>query len=833
MYIALQMEDRFPITDILDQTPQIPDICQWVIFLRNHDELTLEMVTDEERDYMYSAYARDNRARVNLGIRRRLSPLLSNNRKMIELLNVLLFSLPGTPVVYYGDEIGMGDNYYLGDRNGVRTPMQWSPGKNAGFSSANPQRLYLPVIIDPEYHYETINVETQASNPASLLWWMKRIISTRKSIAAFGRGSFRFLYPENPRILAFLRQLDDETVLVIVNLSQSSQAVELDLSEFTGTVPIEVFSRNRFPRISESLYPLTLGPYGYFWFSLEMERETVVLKTERTSVFIRSRGSWKKFPAELQKKLETPIMSYLKECRWFGEKGLSVQKVRILDSVPVQTKHGTAHVAMLEVSYAERAPARYALPLSAIVHEQAAGLLSVNPQSVVASISLEEFEGVVCDGLYDEGFCESLLQLMAGRKKIRGKAGEMRGYHAPRFSRLLDERGIKLGSRMLKGEQSNTSVLYEDVLIMKFYRKLEAGTNPDIETTRQLTEKAGFPHIAPFAGSVSYYGAEQETFLCLFQGFVQNQGDAWTFSLNSIRQSFSRVLAELPRSDQSSGKYGSGRAADIDSLPQEHLDYLGAFFLEMMSLLGRRTAQMHLALGRDSADPQYKPEGFSMLYLRSLYQSMRSQTRRTIGFLKQRLNQLPEQIRPYAEAIAGNEDEILRRQNSIMGRKMEGKKIRVHGDYHLGQVLFTGKDFVIIDFEGEPARPLGERRIKRSPLRDVAGMIRSFHYAVHSVYAEHVQTRPEDGEVLKPWVSIWFDTVSNLFLAAYFRETEGAGILPADEEDLSVLFEAYLLEKALYELMYELNNRPDWAAIPIRGLCDLLGLHGSEESSTP
>jgi len=262
------MEDRFPIIDILDQTPPIPDNCQWAMFLRNHDELTLEMVTDEERDYMWRVYANDPHARINLGIRRRLAPLLANNRRKIELLNALLFSMPGTPIIYYGDEIGMGDNIYLGDRNGCRTPMQWSPDRNAGFSQANPQQLHLPVIIDPEYHYEAINVETQQKNLSSMLWWMRRVIAMRKNFKAFSRGSIEFLFPENAKVLAFLRRYEDEIVLGVVNLSRFSQFAELDLSKFAGSVPLEIIGRSHFPPIKKTPYFLTLNGHSSYWFTL-------------------------------------------------------------------------------------------------------------------------------------------------------------------------------------------------------------------------------------------------------------------------------------------------------------------------------------------------------------------------------------------------------------------------------------------------------------------------------------------------------------------------------------------------------------------------------------
>jgi len=268
MFMGLKLEDRKPITEILQQTPNIPDVCQWCLFLRNHDELTLEMVTDMERDYMYDEYARDKSMRLNLGIRRRLAPLLDNDRRRIELMNGLLMSLPGTPIIYYGDEIGMGDNVYLGDRNGVRTPMQWDGGWDAGFSSADPESLYAALILNPIYGYQVVNVQSQRRTPHSLLSWMRRIIQVRKSSAVFGRGSIEFLYPENHRILAYIRRLGGETVLAVSNLSNSAQAVELDLRRYKGNILIEMFGRNLFPRIGDLPYLLTLGPYQFYWFRL-------------------------------------------------------------------------------------------------------------------------------------------------------------------------------------------------------------------------------------------------------------------------------------------------------------------------------------------------------------------------------------------------------------------------------------------------------------------------------------------------------------------------------------------------------------------------------------
>jgi maltose alpha-D-glucosyltransferase / alpha-amylase len=268
MFMAVKLEDRKPIIEILEQTPQIPENCQWCIFLRNHDELTLEMVTDIERDYMYDEFANDKAMRINLGIRRRLAPMMENDRRRVELLNGLLLSMPGTPIIYYGDEIGMGDNVYLGDRNGVRTPMQWNGGWNAGFSSADPERLYSPLISNPVYGFQAINVDSQRRSEHSLLSWTKSVIRTRNSLRVFSRGSIEFLNPSNHRVLAYVRQLGEEKVLVVNNLSSSAQAVELNLQRYKGHIPIEMFGRNLFPRIGELPYLLTLGPYQFYWFRL-------------------------------------------------------------------------------------------------------------------------------------------------------------------------------------------------------------------------------------------------------------------------------------------------------------------------------------------------------------------------------------------------------------------------------------------------------------------------------------------------------------------------------------------------------------------------------------
>src|SRR5438309_1910589 len=377
MFMALQMEDRFPVIDIIEQTPPVPDNCQWAMFLRNHDELTLEMVTDEERDYMYRVYATDPHARINLGIRRRLAPLLANSRRKIELLKGLLFSLPGAPVLYYGDEIGMGDNIYLGDRNGVRTPMQWSADRNAGFSRANPQRLHLPIIIDPEYHFEAINVENQQKNLSSLLWWMRRVIATRKNFKAFSRGTLEFLFLDNAKVLAFLRRHEDETVLVVVNLSRFAQVVELDLAHFSGCVPVEVFSRNAFPIIKKSAYVLTLGPHSHYWFTLQPQSERRRMEKKRLVPTLNARPELQSLLDDGQRvRLESEILpEYIAGCRWFGAKARTLRQMRVLERSTISSEPNAAQFWFVEVSYLDGPTETYALPVKIASGDKARSIL--------------------------------------------------------------------------------------------------------------------------------------------------------------------------------------------------------------------------------------------------------------------------------------------------------------------------------------------------------------------------------------------------------------------------------------------------------------------------
>ncbi|MFC2022397.1 maltose alpha-D-glucosyltransferase, partial [Chloroflexota bacterium] len=834
MFMAIRMEDRFPIIDILQNTPRIPDISQWGLFLRNHDELTLEMVTDEERDYMYRVYAYDAQARLNLGIRRRLAPLLNNDRKKIELMNGLLFSLPGTPIIYYGDEIGMGDNYYLGDRNGVRTPMQWSADRNAGFSRTNSQRLYLPINIDPEYHYEAINVETQQNNPDSLLWWTKRTIALRKRFKAFGRGSIEFLNPENRKVLAFVRRYEDEIILVVANLSRSVQHTSINLGEFNGKVPVEVFGQADFPRIGDDPYFIILSPYAFYWFSIESRQpEHIDLQTEpivAPAPTLTLTGKWKGLYERRKKPaLEAALLSYIKQHRWFGGKARFTRSAEIQDVITVPYDTSVAHLIILRIEYSEGEPETYFLPVTFALGERANQVIEQSSQAVITYLKLRgkdsEKDGLIYDAMIEPGFHNALLMAMARRHRFKGEKGEMVTSRTPNvFRKLRGPVHEALGSALLPGEQSNTSVLYGERFKLKLLRRLEEGISPELEIGRFLTEKEPFPNTPPVAGVIEYRSRtlREPVPLGILHGYVKNEGDGWNYTLDSLGRYFETVLIH-PETEVSLPQEESFVDMATESLPPIVEETIG-HYLVSAQLLGQRTAELHLTLASAIDDANFVPEPFSLTYQRSLSHGMRSFAVQVMQLLRGRLKQLPDGVKADARKVLSLEDVIIGRFQNLTGRRITGMRLRCHGDYHLGQVLFTGNDFVIIDFEGEPTRHLGERRIKRSPLRDVAGMVRSFHYAANAALRGQSSTilRPEDMLAMEEWAQAWYLWVSATFLKSYLEIMRDTPILPQSREDLKVVLDAYLLNKAIYEVNYELNNRPDWVGLPLRGVLQVL-----------
>lgn len=821
LFMALRMEDSFPVIDILEQTPQIPETSQWGIFLRNHDELTLEMVTDEERDYMYRAFGRDPRHRINLGIRRRLAPLLDNNRRGIELLNSLLFSLPGTPVIYYGDELGMGDNVYLGDRDGVRTPMQWSPDRNAGFSAANPQKLYLPLIIDPEYHYESINVETQQGNASSLLWWMKRLIATRCRYQAFSRGDLTMVSTDNHRILAFVRSFGDERVLVVVNFSRHTQVVACELHEYAGYRARELFSQSPFPAVRDEPYTLTIGSNDFYWILLERVEVAGYDAAGGTPISCTDR-EWRELRSPLRQTLETQVLpGYIRGSRWFREKSLSVRRMHVEDAIAVGSGDQRTWALSIGIDFSTDEYHRYLVPLAVARGEEAATLRDHHPAAVVADITIQGQEGLLYDGVYSRAFRDYLLNTIVRKRRVRTDQGAL---HVDRGRLLKGHSGETTaaiethGSRVLTAEQSNTSILYHDQLFLKLFRKLEAGTNPDVELMRHLSETRTFDGVPPYAASLDYEnGAGERATLGLVIGYVPNQGDAWQLATAAVDRYLERVLVEEPDIHAIGAIPSSPLGVRVDEVPSAFLDLAGGFFMEMIELLGRRTGELHRALAADRDDPAFAPEPFSRLYQRSLYQSLRGLARRIIGAVRRAPIENPD-LRAEVAAFVAQEEKVLSRFARVTEGRITATKIRIHGDFHLGQVLFSGRDFTIIDLEGEPGRTMSERRLKFSAFRDIAGMLRSFHYAISGRYQEQWALRPNDAERLQTWIRPWYTLVSGTFLAAYLETVGDAPFVPQTPDQIATLLDVFLLEKAVYEVGYEINNRPDWLPIPLEGV---------------
>lgn len=823
MYMALQTEDRYPVVDILEQTPAIPDSTQWALFLRNHDDLTLSMVTEEERDYLYKVLAQDHGARINEGIRRRLAPLMGNDRRKLEIMYLLLFSLPGTPVLYYGDEIGMGDNIYLGDRKGVRTPMQWNGDRNAGFSAANPQKLFLPVISDPQYRYEAVNVDVQNRNPASLLWWMKNLIAVRKRNKAFSQGSIRFLNARNSKVLAFVRAFENESVLVLANLSKFSQAVQLDLSGYEGIEPVEVFSQSRFQPVGEGGYTITLGPYGYYWFQLEKSESGEQDALERAIPELEIQGDWQQVLEQYnyRRQLERRILpGYIRSNRWFGGKSRTAVSFELNRFPMVETEAGKAFLALIDVRYAEGLPDTYFLPLTLVTNaERMVHFLKNEPRSVVCYLKVGDTQGMLIDAIYEASFRNELFRLIRDNRSIEMPGGVLR-FEAGKI--LTEEPSIpddQIQSEVLRAEQSNTSVIYNDQYFFKIYRKLDTDINPDLELVRYLSERSHFRNAPRYGGGIQYEerAGQSFTILGLLQNKIPNQGEAWTAMLDTLGRYYEQVTAQTERSTPLPQLVHAERLY-FDQAPELLQQLIGSVTAERVVLLARRTAEMHIALAAEQSDPAFKPEHFTPHYQRSVYSAHRKLVSEKLDALEDKLPSFAPHVAAEARAVLDLREQILSTFSRIHEAPMDAVKTRIHGDYHLGQVLFDGRDFYIIDFEGEPMLSISERRLKRTPFKDVAGMIRSFHYAAYGKLLLNANQRREDMPWLEQWARQWYHYVSRIFLSAYLDRVAGQPFVPSDPEAARLLLRTYLLEKAIYEVGYEMNARPEWLRIPLKGV---------------
>jgi maltose alpha-D-glucosyltransferase/alpha-amylase len=831
MFMALRMEDRYPILDILSQTPDLPETAQWALFLRNHDELTLEMVTDEERDYMYRVYAADPQARINLGIRRRLAPLLGNNRRRIELMNGLLFSLPGTPVIYYGDEIGMGDNVYLGDRNGVRTPMQWSSDRNAGFSRADRQRLYLPVITDAEYHYEAVNVDAQQANPQSLLWWMRRIIALRKRHPAFGRGSLRFLHPGNRRVLAFVREDADETILVVANLSRYPQWTELPLPEYEGRVPVELFGSVSFPPIGSAPWLISLGPHSFLWFRIAQEPATTEL-LPTTGGQLPELG-WQDDLMTLTRRpadaLAGVLLPWIVAQPWYRGSTQEIGSARIVGAIPIPTRPASVLVCV-QVLYRHAEPVTYVVPLAT---EPVTDEVATASTGAIARLKGGREPLRLVDGGAVPSVLEALLRVVSGRRRLGGPSGELVGRRRDRVA-VRDPDGRTLRATPIGDGpmQSGSSATFGDRLFLKLYRVLEEGPNPDLEMGTFLAER-GFAHVPRVLGSLQIErGRGSHATLAMLQSYVVHESSLWETMREAVVGFLHDVEAESDRPST------DGEADDFLVLaqrePPEQASRLIGAPLASARLLGHRLGEMHRVLGSaDPADKAFGPEPMSPFHVRSLYQSVRRRVNAALEMLEARQATLPTRDREAAAAVlraAPRVDQLLRRLRDL---RCDGQRIRVHGDLHLGHVLDTGDDLAFIDFEGDSARTLSERRLRWPALVDLASLVRSFHFAAHwpRVERELLGAPPGEPESLAPWSTFWFRWLGAACIAGYREATAGTLLLPSDDEAWSVLFRCLLISRACDELTSRLGTRSDWLGIPLAGLDELLGGDGLDSSA--
>jgi maltose alpha-D-glucosyltransferase / alpha-amylase len=832
LFMALRMEERLPIVDILEQTPPIPESSQWALFLRNHDELTLEMVTDEERDYMYRMYARVHQARLNLGIRRRLAPLLGNDRRRIELLNGLLLSLPGTPVLYYGDEIGLGENVYLGDRNGVRTPMQWNSDKNAGFSRANPQSLYLPIILDPEYHYEAVNVEAQVANPHSLLWWMRRCLALRKRWRALGEGKCEFLQPENRKILSYLLRFQEETLLVVANLSRFVQPVELDLAALKDRVPIELFGRLEFPAITDRPYPLTLGPHAFYWFSIEPKSAGPGTGSHPrgagSSAVLIAQESWQEVLfGKARTHLEAVLADYLISQPWFGRKSSPTRLVTIKQTIPIPVAGGgAAFLAFLQVDYVGTEAEMYLIPIAFASGVEANGVRLHSPQFVLADINLQGRgqTGILYEALANPAFCRSLVELISQRHHLKGAYGELEPTRAPALRQILGE-SATLEPTLSRGRQRNSSLVYGDKLILKLFRRLDPGLNPELELGRFLTER-GFRHSAPLAGAIELTGAQQPPLtLAVLSGLIPNAKNALDYALDALGRYYDRVRTWVGQEQTPPAAAAEPLKLLQKDIPPAIAESIGSF-VESARLLGARTADLHLALASAPEGDDLAPEAFAPHYQRSLFQSMRNQAVRNLRALRKQLPNLDGDCSLMAQQATDLEPAILQSYRALYERRIKALRIRIHGDCRLEQVLWTGKDFVFIDFEGDPTTALSERRIKQSPLRDVAGLARSFHHAAYVGLHQQVERGnipPEHLLRFESWMKHWNRWVTLAFLNAYLQGVEKSGLLPGTEAELQAMLRAYLLDQMMYEIGQEMAHPTGSIAVPLRGILHLMG----------
>ena len=812
MFMAIAEEDRYPIIDIMRQTPEIPENCQWAIFLRNHDEMTLEMVTDRERDSMYRIYASEPRARINVGIRRRLAPLMENDRRRIELLTGLLLSMPGTPIVYYGDEIGMGDNIYLSDRDGVRTPMQWSIDRNGGFSRADPARLFLPPIMDSVYGYQSVNVEAQGRSPGSLINWMRKLIAVRQGYKAFGRGKLAFLRPANRKVIAYTRELDGDVVLCVANLARSAQQVALDLSAFKGRVPIEMVGWSPFQTIGNERYVITLPGHGFYWFLLSETAQGVASEAdlpgqlpELTTLVLPRDGMVTSIGGRSLEMFESDVLpAYMPQQRWFAEKGTKFDRAALIDTARFESRGASCFLAMVQASNAYFVPVVIA---DETTYDERSAALA---RGTLARTRTGPHSGVLVDGFAVDAFVLGLLDdVRKGTSIPSMRGGTFRA--SPTEALLALELPAEPLVRRMDVEQSNTSVVIDERIALKGYRKIHPGPQPELEVARFLAS-VGYANTPPLYGSLEYVAEDgTSTSLAIVQQFVESQGDGWGVTIAYLERFFDR------NKDMNASQEIAPQSGDVPQPSDYH-----EIFVRRARRLGIRTAELHRAFATSTGDPDFEPEPVTQADLDAWVAQARESADTALDALERELDRVPTDVREFAKTLIDARENLFTGLALSQSASLNIVKTRYHGDYHLGQVLVLADDFMIVDFEGEPGRPLAERRKKSSPLRDVAGMLRSINYAAVAALRGSTSDRAEDTSALEPLARDWERRSVEAYLAGYRETIVGARSYPADPAMAEQLLDLFILEKAFYEMSYELANRPAWVRIPLEGIRNIL-----------
>jgi maltose alpha-D-glucosyltransferase/alpha-amylase len=783
LFMSIAEEDRYPIVDIMRQTPEIPPDSQWAIFLRNHDEMTLEMVTERERDYMYGVYATEPRARINVGIRRRLAPLMDNDRRKIELLTSLLMSMPGTPVVYYGDEIGMGDNIYLGDRDGVRTPMQWSVDRNGGFSRADPHRLYLPPIMDPIYGFQALNVEAQSRSSSSLINWMKRCIAVRKQHRVFGRGKLAFLTPSNRNIFAYLREDDEEIVLCVANLSRSPQPVALDLARLAGRTPVELLGRSPFPTITGERYVLTLAGHAFLWF--ELAEQAVVptwqqslpsVRPEYYTLVLPHGMSDLSLPRSIALLENNALPTFLPTRRWFRERTWASVSIASIEALP----HGGSGAYVASIDVAEEppaAPTRYLLPvlIYGTSHEDPPGVIG---RAAIARTRTGPHEGLLYDAVANDDFVRGLVTASAAR------AG-------------LPPLPVEAPVRRYEEEKRHSWAIVAETYILKAYRRHHPGVAAEVEMLRHF---ATLPHQTLVPDCIDVIEDTSGQPLATVQRYLYTQGDLWS-SLNNYLSRFVERHRDM-----------STPANGADDASRHHI------ILERTRRLGVRVAEFHRVLAEPSTNPRFAPEPFTsgdVERWREEAWTARAAAWRKLSSLP---SDLPKPVQEELGALMERGEEVDRRLSECLSAALAPVKTRIHGDLHLGAVLVCGHDFRFVDFEGDSYSKTFDRNAKDSPLRDIATLLISLDYAASAILLGVGSVAVPEKTDMVDLIYDWRTQTIDAFRQSYQQATEQSPALPGTAADRERLLEFFLMLRSLIDIAYEIDFRPSWLPIPTASL---------------